>query len=168
MKLRLFTSFVLILVTLTCSKTDQEKTEHQMAGKLEEQVTLSELNYDSLRVLLDTLSQHINDDIMNVEHRMKLVEAAYDTSADVIYAIGHGKAPLNSASPEIAMRLAERAAEIEAKRMVANIKTWSLYPARIDTMPITSYIPPATIVAQHINPDSSVQVLLKVNANEIR
>ncbi|MBN1154022.1 hypothetical protein JXB12_03795 [candidate division KSB1 bacterium] len=167
MKFKLVLILSVILLATECSKSDKEETEYSLPGKSEEQVAVKEVDYDSLRLLLDTLNQRVTNDIMNVEHRMTLVEAAYDTTEDIIYAIGRGKIPMNANPPEVAMRYAERAAELQAKRMAAYVKTWSLYPARIDTTPMIRYIPPGTIVSKQVTPDSTVEVLVKINAKDI-
>ena len=162
----------IILITLIifsgCTKSDEDNKEHSMSGMDEGQVVMKQIDYDSLRLVLNELSDSVSHDMMNVEHRMTLVEAAYDTATGSIFSVGSGTLPIDAETPAIAMKYAERAAKLQALRMAANIKTWSLYPTRMDTMPMDVALPPATIVSKDVSTDSTINLLVKIDSQGIR
>jgi hypothetical protein len=160
-----------LLTAFMCVKKDAERTseaEYEISGSLEGQTSQQQIDYDSLLTVLDGMLDSISDEPGNIELRRLITQTAYDSANDVIIAPGEGKPLQNAATPTIAMKYAEKAATIKAYRLAAQIKTWIHDPAASDSNRGSMQLPPGRVLSRKVTRDSTVQVLVEVNAADLK
>ncbi len=166
-----FICFVLVALSLLfdCVRNKEERTaEHSISGGVEGQTSAAVRNYDSLLTVLDKLSESVSANPQDRQLRLSLLDTAYDTLGQRIFAAGRGKPAKNARTPAVAMKMAERAATIDAYRWAARIKKWHDHPELADEQELSAELPGAQILSQRTLPDSTVVILIEMNALKIQ
>jgi hypothetical protein len=169
-KKNFFIFFLIFIVLSSCSKKKEEageEKEYSTSSGMEGQVYRANINYDSLLTVVDQATEMVAAYSSDINLRQKLVAISYDTSNGIIFASGRGRPQVNARTPSIAMNFAERAAQIEALKWAAYIERWKLDPTTPDLGKISAAMPPGRVVSKKVLPDSTVQVLVEVKAENM-
>ncbi len=171
-----FSLFVLIctlFLIITCGKKDEEKTGElsQMEAKQGESTVQTikpkPINYDSMLVVLSSLSDSVLANPEQPEFKQQLVAAGYDTLWDTILAPGFGKTP-PSDSTKIDMQTRERAAVVDAYRWAAYIKKWHSDSSLSGFGSISTQMSGGRIVAKQTTVNNHVRVLLEIKGSKLQ
>jgi hypothetical protein len=170
-KIIIFTCLILILA-IGCSKDKKESSEeleeYSMSGSLEGQLLSRNVNYDSLSIAIAEITKSISLDPSCIECKKKLVDTCYDTLNQIIFVTGTGKPLKNARTASIAINYAEKAATIEAYRWAYYIKKWRMDPQYPKMQQLSTQIPGSQIITKNMLSDSTMQVLIAINAGNIR
>lgn len=167
---KIFTFFLIFIVVISCSKKKEEtaeEKEYSTSSGMEGQVNRTDINYDSLLTVVDQATEMVAAYSTDINLRQKLVSISYDTSNGVIFASGRGRPRTDARTPTLAMRYAERAAQIEALKWAAYIEKWKLDPTTPDLGKISVEMPMGRVVAKKVLLDSTVQVLVEVKTENM-
>ena len=129
----IFIFFLSLILSISCTKEKEEgqhkaieEEEYAISSSMEGQTQRINVNYDSLLIVVDQLTEMVSANPSDVNLRKELVSTCYDTLNDIIVASGRGKPLTTARTPTLAMNYAQKAATIEAYRWVAYIKKWQL------------------------------------------
>jgi len=157
-----------LVVLFACSKKEEhkiasEEEEYSISSGMEGQTLRAKLNYDSLLVVVDELTEMVVANPGDIYLKEKLVDTCYDTTHKIIFASGRGKPLEGARTNTLAKNYAQKAAAIEAYRWALYIKKWRVNPAVPELGTLSGDLPSGHIVSKKELPDSSVQVLVEVN-----
>ena len=167
LSLSVIVSFSLVTNCSKEKKEPAEEKEYQVSMGVEGQKFSVESNYDSLLTEVNKLSEQISANPTDLSLKTRLVDVCYDSTINMIIAAGRGQPLSDAPTHAVAMNYAERAATIEALRWAANIKQWSHDPAKSLSQELDLTMPMGRVVSKTTLPDSTIQVLIVVNAEKL-
>lgn len=166
--------FLLTMLMMVCSKKEEPQRgesgnkEGAREDQLVETIKPMPVNYDSILIIINGLTEAVKNNLADVELRKKLVDVSYDTTWDTILAAGFGKPVPTAETESIAMKYAEQAATLDAYRWAAYIKKWHFDPSAPEVGTITAGIQGGRVVAKTLLPDHSVSVLVEIQSSKIQ
>ena len=167
-------SVILLAALLFCPACEKKESSEKEITE-EQMVQYEELLVDSSRVtevaavdyaeIMETVFQ-LEDSIMHnpaeIPIRSALVEVAYDSDREKIYAVGHGIPDTSITSESRALKTAERAALVDAQRWALFIMRWKENPeSPAITERVTGDVPPGTPVQKAVWPGNKVYMLVE-------
>jgi hypothetical protein len=162
--------FLILILSFFCTKKEEEgqqkaieEEEFTISSSMEGQAQRININYDSLLIVVDNLTEMVTKYPTDIDLRKKLVFTCYDTANNIILASGRGTPLITARTPTLAMNYAHKAAVIQAYRWAAYLREWRLDPTTPDLDKISGDLPSGRVVSKNILPDSTVQVLVEVN-----